>query len=391
MAATTYHECCSRLSLDRYVVSLRLEVRSLPTTYLLYVGVDIAATTFAAVWTSTLASVPRAVTFAQSPAGFAAFQQQLAASDIPPADTLIVLEATGSYWVTLHHAGYAVGVVKPSHVALYARSLPQRGKTDALDAQLLLRFAVECQPSPWTPPEPVYHELRQRLIVRDGLLQMLTQARNQRHALQQWPVHILSALETLDTVISALETQIQVLEQEIAQVLADGAWATSATVLLATPGLGVVTTAWLLVGTLNFTVASSPEHLTAYVGLAPRPRESGTSVRGRAWIGHGGNARLRTALYMATLSAARCNPTIHAFYQRLRVAGKPMKVARCAAARKLLHLAWALVKSHQPYCAPADWSAEPVAPSRPVKTACGPNEEIQQDHSEQPARRLLWS
>ena len=72
------------------------------------------------------------------------------------------------------------------------------------------------------------------------------------------------------------------------------------------------------------------------------PRESGRSVRGRPRIGHDGNGRLRTALYMATLSAARYNPAIKAFYQRLRAAGKPLKVARCAAARKLLHLAWAL-------------------------------------------------
>ena len=72
------------------------------------------------------------------------------------------------------------------------------------------------------------------------------------------------------------------------------------------------------------------------------PRESGRSVRGRARIGHDGHARLRTALYLATLSAARYNPTVRAFYERLCAAGKPLKVARCAAARKLLHLAWAL-------------------------------------------------
>ena len=72
------------------------------------------------------------------------------------------------------------------------------------------------------------------------------------------------------------------------------------------------------------------------------PRESGRSIRGRRAIGHDGNARLRTALYMATLSAARYNPAIRTFYQRLRAAGKPKKVARCAAARKLLHQAWAL-------------------------------------------------
>ncbi|MEI4927523.1 IS110 family transposase, partial [Klebsiella pneumoniae] len=79
--------------------------------------------------------------------------------------------------------------------------------------------------------------------------------------------------------------------------------------LLATPGIGVVTTAWLLVSTMNFTLAHSPEQLTAYAGLAPLVRHSGTSVRGRAAIGHGGNSHLRTALSMATLSTARVNPT----------------------------------------------------------------------------------
>jgi transposase len=94
-----------------------------------------------------------------------------------------------------------------------------------------------------------------------------------------------------------------------------------------------------LVGTLNFSVVTTPEQPTTYVGLAPLPRESGTSVRGRRRIGHAGNSRVRMALYMATLNAARYNLSIQAFYQRLRAAGKPMKVAQCAAAHKLLHLA----------------------------------------------------
>ncbi len=79
------------------------------------------------------------------------------------------------------------------------------------------------------------------------------------------------------------------------------------------------------------------------------PRESGRSLRGRPQIGHDGNSRLRTALYLATLSAARYNPAIKACYQRLRAAGKPKKVARCAAARKLLHQAWALGSKLPPF------------------------------------------
>jgi len=99
----------------------------------------------------------------------------------------------------------------------------------------------------------------------------------------------------------------------------------------------------LLVATVNFTLAPGPEALVAYAGLAPMPRQSGTSVHGRPSIGHAGNSHLRSALYLATLSAARYNPAIKPFYDRLRASGKPVKVARCAAARKLLHLSWALV------------------------------------------------
>jgi transposase len=108
-----------------------------------------------------------------------------------------------------------------------------------------------------------------------------------------------------------------------------------------------VTTAWLLVATLNFTTCHSVESVAAYAGLVPLARVSGTSVRGRARIGHGGNARLRTALYMATLSAARYNPAIRAHYKRLWAAGKPSKDARCAAARKLVQLAYAVVTKGQ--------------------------------------------
>jgi transposase len=88
--------------------------------------------------------------------------------------------------------------------------------------------------------------------------------------------------------------------------------------------------------------------LVAYAGLAPFQRESGTSVHGRSSSG-GGTARLRTALYMATLSAAQHNPQLRRFYKRLRERGKPMKVARCAAARKLLQLAYAVLTHQRPF------------------------------------------
>jgi transposase len=322
-------------------------------SYQLFVGIDIAATSFTV--SSTFGGVPRerARTFAQTPEGFAALQDHLGSSGVAPAQTLIVMEATSSYWValavTLHEAGYQVSVVNPAQAHNYALSLPRRGKTDALDASVLALFAAERQPSLWTPPEAIYHELRQRLVARDGLLAMRQQARNQRHALVQWPVVIESVKAHLDSVIAELESHLARLDAEITQVLRDGVWAEAATLLLSITGIGMVTTGWLLVGTLNFSACSSAESAAAYVGLVPLERESGSSVRGRAMIGHGGHARLRTALYMATLTGARYNPALRATYERLRAAGKPPKVARCAVARKLLHLAWAVVTKRQPF------------------------------------------
>ena len=322
-------------------------------SFVLFVGVDIAATSFTAAWTAPgrAPSTPR--TFAQTPQGFTDFQQALAATSVAPQTTLIVLEATGSYWValatTLHQAGYGVSVVNPAQVHNYAKSLPRRGKTDGLDSQLLSQFAHERQPPVWTPPPAIYHELRQRLVARDGLLEMRQQARNQAPALAQWPMTIDGVQQHLATVISTLDAELQALEAELAQVLADGAWAASAARLQTIPGLGLVTVAWLLVGTVNFTTCSTAEAATHYVGLAPLERQSGSSIRDKPRIGHAGNGRLRTALYLATLSAARYNPVINSFYTRLRAAGKPAKVARCAAARKLLHLAFAVVTKEQDF------------------------------------------
>src|SRR5688500_11512086 len=120
--------------------------------YHLYVGVDIAAKTFAATWAFDPATAPKAVSFEQREDGFTAFREQLGATPVASDASLVVMEATGNYWVALaialHQADYVVSVLNPRQVALFARSLPRGGKTDALDAQLLMRFAAERQPAP---------------------------------------------------------------------------------------------------------------------------------------------------------------------------------------------------------------------------------------------------
>jgi transposase len=319
------------------------------------VGVDIAAATFAASWPTPAAKPTAAVTMPQSPAGYATVRQRLPATGVAPAATRVVMEATSTYRIAsarvplgrLHEAGYRVLVINPAQAHSFAEAQLRRAKTDALDAQDLARLAGKLELTAWSPPPAVYHELRQRLLAREALIALRQQARNQRHALVQWPVVIESAQRQFDEVIADLDERIASLDRELALVLANGAWAASAAFLTSAPGIGAITAAWLLVATVNFTLAPSTEALAAYAGLAPMPCQSGTSVHGRPSIGHAGNGHLRSALYLATLSAARYNPAIKPFYDRLRAAGKPVKVARCAAARKLLHLAYALVTKEQ--------------------------------------------
>jgi transposase len=322
--------------------------------YELFVGIDIAATT-AAVSTQRLgAKVSQAFTIDQTPEGYSRLVRKLLATGDAPSCVLVVMEATGAYWISLAtrlvHEGFGVSVINPAQAHHFAKALLKRAKTDAVDAQTLAQLAMVLQPEPWTPPPQVYYELQQRLAQRDDLINLRQQVRNQLHALDQHPEVVKAVRTRMESLLSIFQAQIDEVEVEIAAALnQDSAWALAAERLQSIQGIGWVTAAWTLVSTLNFTTCDTVDSLTADAGLAPMPRQSGSSVWHRPSIGHSGNGRLRTAYYMASLTAARFNPVIHTFYNRLREAGKPEKVARCAAARKLLHIAWAVVKKDQPF------------------------------------------
>ncbi len=154
----------------------------------------------------------------------------------------------------------------------------------------------------------------------------------------------------MEALIATLTDELSALDAEIATILQqDDTWADAATRLQTITGVGLITTAWLLTATLNFTLCPTPETATVYAGLAPYAHQSGTSVHKGPTIGQTGHARLRTMLYLASLSAAQHYPAIKPFYNRLHAAGKSSKVARCAAARKLLHIAWAVATKGQPF------------------------------------------
>ncbi|MHB8599566.1 MAG: IS110 family RNA-guided transposase [Ktedonobacteraceae bacterium] len=336
-------------------------------TYQLFVGVDIAATTATVSWQTPKQKPGKSLTIEQTPDGFSLLHQRLMKTGARPAQILVVLEATGVYWLSFasyfSRQGYAVSVVNPTQAHHFAKAVLKRAKTDAIDAQTLTELAALLQPALWTPPPAIYEELEQRLTQRDDLLLMRGQLRNQLHALGHMPVVIAQVRERMEALDQTLTAQIGAIEAELVVLLPteeqetfekgepslDRAWAITVTRLQSIPGIGFLTALWIVVTTMNFTLCFSAEQAAAYAGLVPMPRQSGTSVQKRSCIGHTDNGRLRTALYLATLSAARYNPVIKRFYDRLRAAGKPTKVARCAAARTLLHLAFAVATNQEDF------------------------------------------
>jgi transposase len=352
-----------------------LEQRSTKRNYRLCVGVDIASRDFTAASIVPEAKPTREPhPYEQTAHGCERFQKRLQESGVPALETLVVMEATGSYWIALatalDHAGFAVSIINPAQAHYFAKAQLKRAKNDALDAQTIAELAQALVPACCTPPPQIYYELQQRLAQRASLLQWRTQVNNQSHALSVSP-HVVSTVhERLVDFIDLLNQHIAQLDEELLELVKieqelpaeeepprvvsaveeiEQQWKGAIALLLTIPCIGLLTACWLVVATLNFSICETAQAATNYVGLAPIMRSSGTSVRGRAQIGHGGHARARTHLYVATLAAVRFNPVVKRYYDRLRAAGKPMKVARCACARKLLHIAFALVKSEQAF------------------------------------------
>lgn len=320
----------------------------------LYVGIDVSAATASVAGLTTAQSVSEEFTIDQTEQGITLLGRRLLETGCAPEQVHIVMEATGTYWMKLanqlHQMGFWISVINPSQSHHFAQARLQRAKTDEVDAQTLAFLALQLQPLPWSPAPEVYEELEQRLVERDSLLSIRQQLRNQLHALRHRPQVVSEVKKRKQALLATIQAQIDEIEREIEALMRqEHAWATSAHFLRSIKGVGAITAAWLLVATHNFTDCQSPEQVAAYAGLVPYKRESGTSVRHRGRIGHTGHARLRRALYMATLSATRHNPAIKTFYDRLRAKGKPMKVARCAAARKLIHMAWAVVTKQTLY------------------------------------------
>lgn len=320
-------------------------------------GIDIASETFVGSIV-TNESVPKnaseATTFANTGTGFSACVDWANALGLVPTETHIVVEATGVYWEALalffHQHHFTVSVVNPAQVKYFAQSVLQRGKTDALDANLIARFGATMHPRTWEPPSALSEELQVLMRQRDAYLAMLTQERNRLHSYQRSGFPSQRAIAVSQKTIAFLEQQIKELETNFKNTInTDEHWKHMVELLQTIPSIGLVTAGILLTETQALASFHSSKQLTAFAGIAPAPHTSGKSVYQRSRISKIGNPRIRKAFYMAAISAIRFNPTMKTFYDRLVARGKSKKLCIVAVARKLLIVCFAICKSQQPF------------------------------------------
>ncbi len=258
------------------------------------------------------------------------------------------LEATGTYGEALaehlHRAGHVVSVMNPARIKGFGQSELSRTKTDKADAQLIARFCSAMKPEPWQPPAPEVKELQALVRRLDELKGMLTQETNRLGTADD------VVKPSIQEMIGLLEERIQKVRQQIRKHIDHHPGLRNNRDLLESiPGIGAETSAMILAEFGNVARFENAGQMASFCGLTPRHRQSGTSVRGRSMLSKTGSARIRKALYMPALAAIRYNPLIKALHARLLANGKHRMIIVGAAMRKLVYLAYGVLKSGRPF------------------------------------------
>lgn len=280
---------------------------------------------------------------ANSPAGFKQLQTWLRNRKVERVHAC--LEATGGWSedlaLTLCEVGHVVSLVNPMRIKAFAKSEMLRTKTDRIDAALIARFCRMHEPEPWTPPAPEIRALQGLIRRYQSLVQMRTEEQNRLQA----PMIASVVQASIEAMLAHLDREIDRVEREIHQLFDRyPPLRRQRELLTSIPGIGETTAARILGEMPNIAEFRNVKAVAAYAGLSPCHHESG-SIRIPSRIAKTGNTSLRTALYFPAISAIRYNPLLRRFAGRLRERGKSSMTIITAVMRKLLTLAYAVLKS----------------------------------------------
>lgn len=258
--------------------------------------------------------------------------------------SLIVMEATGLLHLIpateLWNAGLRVSIISPRQSSAFAKALSREAKTDRLDALLLARFAQTIQPTPTDQPSERELQLRELAARRRQLIGLLVQEKNRHQQARTKPVR-----SSIARIITAIEKQLEDVDDHLTKTIQEDPELEKAVAILSSvPGIGQTSAMSLLValpelGTLN------RRHVASLTGLAPVAHDSGSS-QGQRCI-RGGRSTARTALFMPTMTAIRCNPLIKGIYEHLRNQGKRRIVALVACMRRLVVILNSMIKQNK--------------------------------------------
>lgn len=319
---------------------------------MLWAGVDLAKASFvAALWGHQDVHDMCVRSFPRSPQGAKDLLAWLCENSIPAMPIGLVMEATATFgkemaeWLLDLEPDLRAAIVNPIQTSHHMSSLGLRNKTDNLEARGLAKFGHDRKPAAWEVPSVEQKALQDLVRTRADLVaaRVSMDLRLHDHKRVSKP-----ASKAMAKVIHTLDAQVQVLEAEIRRLMGScedlRRWASR---LSSITGVGLITAATVLGELGDLRRFSRSRKLTAFAGVSPRLKNSGTSVRGKPRMCKQGSARVRAVLYLAACSAARFNPDMKAVHDRLIAAGKPKRVALGVVMRKLLVLMRAvLVADH---------------------------------------------
>lgn len=287
-----------------------------------------------------------------SPAGHQQLFDWLAKSKAPVSEMHVCMEATGVYYeqlaLAIHTAGLKVSVVNPACIKGFAQTENLRNKNDAVDAGLIARYCARMTPARWTPPPLEQRQLRAWTVRVQALKDIRQQEENRLEAhtasgMADVAAHVKEHITWLDTEIKKLEKDIDDHIDRHPGLKKD------AELILSIPGIGATTVAKVLGHVGDVRRFESAKAFAAYLGVTPRQRSSGSSVRGRTMISRVGHSTIRSALYMPALVAKRYNPVLHSFARRLLAQGMAQKAVVGAVMHKLAHLIYGVIRNGKPF------------------------------------------
>ncbi len=310
------------------------------------VGIDVSKQSFDAVWEA--GGEGRHQCFEYTDAGMAALLSQT------PVEAHYVMEATGIYHtrlaLRLYETGRHVTVVNPLVIKRFAQMQLSRVKSDKADAALIRHYGLQHALLPWAPASSEVLELQQAHGWLDDLIRERTRLVNRQEAYTHQASTSPFVAQQMVAQLRHLDKQIRDCERHL-EVVVKKSFAKLYERLLTIPAIGAKTAIELIVVTAGFSRFEDVKALCAYVGVSPTTFRSGTSVNGKGAIAKLGQGRMRQLLYLCSWTAKRCNPACKALYDRLKKAGKPVKVINIAIAHKLLRQAFAVAITNRPFSA----------------------------------------